>query len=199
MARKGFWQNGKNLSKELDRVAASALLVGPTVAAERVVRELQQAGPSWTGRFSNSWQIDGPQGQQVKGDGQPGEPRPVEFTTAPFTGPQAAATLLRTNVLKDKVVFRISNYSRYAGLATDNEEGYFRRPTPEPLTALGRSKFFEGDQPRSNPSYRWDVGNQAVVGSSSRTADQDWLSTYVSAGLNKAVQVSMDAALRGRV
>lgn len=198
MARKGFWQNGKEIGQEIDRIAASALLVGPTVAAERVVRELQQAGPSWTGRFSNSWQIEGPQGQLVRGDGQPGEPRPVEFTTAPFTGPQAAATLLRTTVLKDKIVFKISNYSQYAGLATDVEQGIFRRPTPEPLTQLGRSKFFEGDKPRNNPSFRWDVGNQAVVGSSSRTAEQDWLPNYVAAGLNRAIQISMDAALRGR-
>lgn len=195
MARKGFWQGGKEIGQELDRVAASALLVGPTVAAERIVRELQQAGPSWTGRFSNSWQIEGPQGQTVRGDGQPGEPRPVEFTTAPFTGRQATATLFRTTVLKDKVVFKISNYSNYADTATDYVEGVFKRPTPEPLTQLGKSKFFEGDKPREGLTYRWDVGSKAVLGPSSRTADQDWLPNYASAGLNRAVQISMDAVL----
>ncbi len=125
MARKGFWQGGKEISEELDRAAASALLIGPIAAAERIVREVQQAGPSWTGKFSNSWQIEGPQGQLVKGDGQPGEPRPVEFTTAPFTGPQAAATLFKTNVLKEKIVFRVSNFSTYAAYATDEVQSTF--------------------------------------------------------------------------
>ena len=196
MARKGFWQGGKEIGQEIDRIAASALLIGPITAAERVVRELQQAGPSWTGKFSNSWQIEGPQGQSVKGDGGPGEPRPITFTTAPFTGPQAAATLLRTNVLKDKVVFRISNFSGYADVATDFAQGVFKRPTPEPLTQLGRSKFFQGNKPREGNTFRWDVGSEALIGPSSRTADQDWLPTYASAGLNKAVQIAMDAALR---
>lgn len=196
MARKGFFNAGKEIGQELDRIAASALLIGPITAAERVVRELQQAGPSWTGRFSNSWQIEGPQGQLVKGDGAPGEPRPITFTTAPFTGPQAAATLLRTNVLKDKVVFKISNFSKYADVATDFTQGVFKRPTPEPLTQLGKNKFFQGSTPREGRTFRWDVGAQAVVGPSSRTAEQDWLPTYASAGLNKAIQIAMDAALR---
>jgi hypothetical protein len=46
--------------EELDRVFATTLFNGPKAAAERVVRDLQQAGPSWTGKFSNSWQIETP-------------------------------------------------------------------------------------------------------------------------------------------
>jgi hypothetical protein len=62
--------------EELDRVFATTLFNGPKRAAERVVRELQQAGPSWTGKFSNSWQIETPTAT-TKGDGQPGEPRTI--------------------------------------------------------------------------------------------------------------------------
>ena len=198
MARKGFWQNGKEISNELDRLGGSIALAGPTIAAERIVRELQQAGPSWTGRFSNSWQIKGPQGQTVQGDGNPGEPRPVEFRTAPFTGRQAAASLFRTTVLKDKIVFKILNFSEHAAVATDYTEGVFIRPSPRPLTQLGQSKFFEGDKPREGKTFRWDVGSRALLGPSSRTAEQDWLPTYAAAGLNKAVQISMDAVLNRR-
>ena len=200
MARKGFWQNGKEITQDLDRVAGSLALVGPVLAAERIVRELQQAGPSWTGCFSNSWQIDGPQGQHVQGDGQPGEPRPVEFTSAPFTGQQAAATLFKTGfgLLKDRIIFRVSNFSLYAAEATDVTEGIFIRPTPLPQTALGRSKFYEVSEGRNNPSMRWDIGGGSANSSSSRTADQDWLAAYASSGrLDKSVQISMDAALRG--
>lgn len=199
MARgfKGFRQGGAELSKDLDRVAASLTLSGPTLAAQRIVRELQQAGPSWTGKFSNSWQIEGPQGQLVKGDGGPGEPRPVVFRTAPFTGPQAAATLLRTGLLKDKVVFRVSNFSPYAGQATDVEQGNFVRPSPLPQTELGKRKFDPAPGGRNNPSFRWDIGSGTNSSSSSRTADQDWLGDYAGGGrMDKAVRIEMDAALR---
>ena len=198
MARKGFWQGGKEISQELDRATASALLIGPIAAAERIVREVQQAGPSWTGKFSNSWQIEGPQGQQIKGDGQPGEPRPVKFTTAPFTGPQAAATLLRTKLLNDKIVFKVSNFSAYAAEATDEVQSTFIRPkdAPIPQTQLGLSKWDEQNTTRLRNTYRGQTGGGRPNGSASRTAPLDWLATYASAGLNRAVKIEMDAALR---
>ena len=76
MAKKGFFQRGMNLLDELDRIAATTIYNGPKRAAERIVAELQQAGPSWTGKFSNSWQIQTPT-RLVKGTGQPGEPKPL--------------------------------------------------------------------------------------------------------------------------
>ena len=198
MARKGFWQGGKELTQELDRLAGSAVLIGPVLAAERVVREVQKAGPSWTGKFSNSWQIEGPQGQTVKGDGQPGEPRPVEFSTTPFTGRQAAAILLRTTLLKDKIVFKVSNFSRYAAEATDEVQSTFIRPkdAPIPQTQLGLSKWEEQDTTRLRNTYRGQTTGGRPGGSASRTAPLDWLATYASAGLNRAVKIEMDAALR---
>jgi|694.fasta_scaffold73545_6 hypothetical protein len=196
---KGFIQNGVDIATDLDKVVSSLTLGGPTLAAQRVVAELQQEGPSWTGRFSNSWQIQGPQGQIVKGDGQPGEPRPVIFTSAPFTGPQALAVLAAQQVFKDKTVFRISNFSTYAGQATDVEQSNFVRPTPFPTTQLGRQKFekYEVPQGRVNPSYRWQTGGGSSNSSSSSTADKDWLATYAGGGkLDKAVKIEMDAVLR---
>mgnify|MGYP000851346561 CR=1 FL=1 len=198
MARKGFWQGGKELTQELDRLAGSAALIGPVLAAERVVREVQKAGPSWTGRFSNSWQIEGPQGQTVKGDGQPGEPRPVEFSATPFTGRQAAATLLRTTLLKDKIVFKVSNFSPYAAEATDEIQSTFIRPkdAPIPQTQLGLSKWEEQDTTRLRNTYRGQTTGGRPGGSASRTAPLDWLATYASAGLNRAIKIEMNAALR---
>jgi hypothetical protein len=198
MAKKGFWQGGKEIVQELDRLAGSAALIGPTLAAERIVREVQQAGPSWTGKFSNSWQIQGPQGQIVKGDGQPGEPRPVEFTATPFTGRQAAATLFRTGVLKDKIVFRVSNFSPYAAEATDEVQSTFERPknAPVPQTQLGMSKWDEQDTTRLRNTYRGQTGGGRPNGSASRTAPLDWLANYASAGLDRAIKIEMDAALR---
>lgn len=198
MAKKGFWQGGKELAEELDRLGGSIALIGPTLAAERIVREVQQAGPSWTGKFSNSWQIEGPQGQLVKGDGQPGEPRPVEFTATPFTGRQAAATLFRTTVLKDKVIYRISNFSSYAAEATDEVQGTFTRPknAPIPQTQLGLSKWDPQDTTRLPNTYRGQTEGGRPDGTASRTAPLDWLATYAAAGINRAIKIEMDAALR---
>ena len=198
MAKKGFWQGGKELAEELDRLGGSIALIGPTLAAERIVREVQQAGPSWTGKFSNSWQIEGPQGQLVKGNGQSGEPRPVEFTSTPFTGRQAAATLFRTTVLKDKIVYRISNFSPYAAEATDEIQGTFTRPKGAlvPQTQLGLSKWDLQDTTRLPNTYRGQTTGGRPNGSASRTAPLDWLATYASTGINRAVKIEMDAALR---
>lgn len=192
MARKGFWQGGVNLLQELDRIAATTIYNGPKSAAERAVRELQQAGPSWTGQFSNSWQIETPL-STTKGTGQPGEPAPIY--TPPLTGRQVTKSLLST----DKVVFRISNFSPYTAEATDQVQSTFQRPpdAPVPQTQLGLRKWQESDTTRLRNTYRGQINGGRPNGSASRTAALDWFTTYASGGaLNKAVQIEMDAALK---
>ncbi len=175
----------------------SLALLGAVRAAERTVRELQQDGPSWTGKFSNSWQITGPQGQTVKGNGAPGEPRPLKFMEGPFTGPQAVRTLFRTGATTNKVVFTVSNFSPWAGEATDLIESRFYRPTPEPQTRLGLSKWERSGQrrpSRQHPRYEIFGGD---TGDASRTAPKDWFTKYVTGGrLDKSITVEMDNMLR---
>lgn len=194
-ARNGFL----NMIRDLDRFTSSLLLAGPTLAAERIVTELQQAGPSWTGKFSNSWQITGPQGQTVRGDGAEGEPRPIRFMSAPYTGQQALRTSIRTTFTTDKIIYTISNFSPYADEATDMVQSVFLRPTPEPQTQLGKRKWESSAAGRYNPSLRWQIGtNSASETGSSRTADQDWLTRYARDGrLDRAVTIAMNAATRG--
>jgi hypothetical protein len=178
--------------EELDRVFATTLFNGPKAAAERVVRDLQQAGPSWTGKFSNSWQIETPT-NIVKGDGQPGEPRPL--STPAVSGRQVTRSFLS----QDKVVFRISNYSPYAAEATDEVQSTFERPknAPIPQTQLGLRKWDEQDTTRLRNTYRGQTTGGRPGGSASRTAPLDWLTNYADGGaLNKAVKIEMDAALR---
>jgi len=194
MARKGFWQGGINLLQELDRVAATTVYNGPKAAAERVVRELQQDGPSWSGEFSNSWQIQTPTVLK-KGTGQPGEPVPV--TTPPLTGKQ----VVKSVGSKDSVVFTISNFAPHALEAIDavqhDRQYYARRKTPKPTTSLGLSKWQEF-APRAAVSYRGQTGGGSEGGSSSRTAPLDWFANYASAELGRAVQIEMDSAIRRR-
>ena len=196
--------NLNDLSKQLDRDVSSAIFIGAIKAAERTVQELQQAGPSWSGRFSNSWQIEGPQGQGVQGDGKEGEPRPVKFIQGPFTGPQASATILRTNLFKDKTVFTISNFSDHFDVATDRSsqprqyyrEGWEKYPDG-PITQLGIDKFDPENSGRKKVSRRGEIGGGNPKSSSSRTAPLDWYSTYQKSGkIDRAVKLEMDKALR---
>lgn len=183
MAKNQFW----DLAKKLDIVAASAVTFGPIRAAHRTVRELQQEGPSWTGKFSNSWQIDAPDGRSFRGDGNEGEPRPLPVPA--LTGRQA----IRASFAIDRAVFTISNFSEYAAEATDVVESAFIRPTPLPKTQLGRSKFREGAGGREFPSYRGLIGTGDPDRESSATADLDWFATYVEGGkLDRAVKIEMD-------
>ena len=192
MAKNGLFK----LLKELDRVAATTVFNGPKAAAERTVRELQQEGPSWSGKFSNSWQIESPLGGvgSSKGDGQAGEPRAIFTPTV--TGPQVAKSVLT----KDKVVFTISNFAEYTAEATDLVESAFIRPPgqPFPQTQLGRSKFREGDGGREQPSYRGYLGGGNPDRESSATADLDWFASYVEGGkLDRAVRIEMDDLFKG--
>lgn len=171
MARNGIW----NLAKELDRVAATTVYNGPKRAAEKIVRDLQERGPAWTGEFSNSWQIATPTG--IKGGtGSPG--RPVPIVTPPLSGQQVTRSILT----KNKIVFTISNFSSYAGIATDMEPGVFINPGTEPIKPVDKVG-------RRQKGIRGLLTGQ---GGNRRTAPLDWFSIYLKAGaIDKAIQVAM--------
>jgi hypothetical protein len=186
MAKNGILK----LIKELDRVASSVVISGPTRAAKRTISELQQEGPSWTGKFSNSWQIETPDGRVYKGDGQPGEPRPIKLPAGLLTGRQNIAGSLP---LKDRYVTTVSNFSDHSDQARDLEEDVFIRPTPKPETNLGRRKFDEFDSGREQPSRRGEAGQGSPDRESSRTADFLWYVNYVEGGkLDRAVRIEID-------
>jgi len=197
------------LLENLDRVGSSIVFSGPSRVAKRTIKELQQEGPSWTGQFSNSYQIETPDGRVYKGDGQPGEPRPIKLPIGLLTGRQ---NVRGSAPLKDRAVTTISNFHEYAAVATDVEEGLYYRPTERPTTALGRRKFREGDggRPRTESSFNAETGVKTgtsmqlksfrgLIGGgpenreSSATADLDWYASYVEGGaLDRAVKVEMD-------
>lgn len=194
MARKGFFQGGINFLEELDRIAATTVYNGPKRVAERLVRELQQDGPSWSGQFSNSWQIQTPT-RLVKGTGQPGEPRPL--STPSLRGTE----VVKSFATKNSVVFTISNFAPHALEAIDavqhDRQYYARRKTAEPTTQLGLSKW-KVEGPRSNVSFRGQTGGGNEGTNSSRTAPLDWFATYISSKLDRAVQIEMDSAINNR-
>ena len=187
MAKNDFMK----LAKNLDLVFASAVSFGPIRAAHRTVRELQQEGPSWTGQFSNSWQIETPDGRSFKGSGSPGEPQPLPIPA--LTGRQA----VKAGFAKDRVVFTISNFSPWAGEAVDFVDNHYWRPTKEPQTSLGKKKWEQSGRKRPTEKHkRFDIYSESDPGNASRTADQDWFTTYVTTKLDRAVTVEMDNMFR---
>jgi hypothetical protein len=196
MANRGFKgfidAAGRNLVN-LDKVVGTTIANGQRAAAERVVRELQKAGPSWSGEFSNSWQIS-TTSTTYKGTGAPGEPQPIRAPSV--TGREATAA----QIFKDPLL-KITNFAPHALEAIDaiehDRQYYARRKTPEPTTALGKSKW-QVAGPRANVSYRGEIGGGSEGGNSSRTAPLDWFATYASAKLDRAVKLEMDSALNRR-
>ena len=179
------------LIEDLDMVFASSAVNGPLAAARRIVSELQQEGPSWTGSFSNSWKVETLDGRSYGGNGERGEPQPVKIPL--LTGRQATKAVAN----KNKVVYVISNLSPWAGEATDLRESNFYRPTERPQTQLGLSKWEQSGQKRPVERHpRYDIFGDGN-GSASRTAPKDWFTKYVTGGkLDRAVTVEMDNMLR---
>lgn len=177
MARNGI----KNLLIELDRVAATTLYNGPKRAAERIVRDLQEKGPGWSGEFSNSWQITTPT-TTVRGTGQPGQPQQI---IAPvLTGRQVTRSLL----LKDKLVFTISNFAPYADIATDVKPGVFINPGTTPIKPIDKT----GKRQQGIRGLLTGTSN-----ANTRTAPLDWFTLYVKGGaIDKTISIAMQTTDR---
>jgi len=194
MARPGVFKGFKDLIEDLDRVAGTSIANGQRAAAERVVREMQQAGPSWSGEFSNSWEIR-TSSTVVQGTGAAGEPQPIRAPSV--TGREVAVGKFSIDPL-----LTISNFSPHALEAIDaiehSPEYYARRLTPTPQTALGLSKWTVTTEGRANSSARGQIGGGDPNSISSRTAPMDWFATYASAKLDRAVRIEMDSAMRRR-
>jgi hypothetical protein len=171
------------LLQNADRFGTALFSRAPAAAAEKVVADLQQLGPAWTGRFSNSWQISSAS-RVVSGTGQEGKPQKI------------SSPLLSGRELlgKPEVKYTISNFASgpqgpYALVAMDLQEGTFINPGTPPLKPFERGTRISGIRGKLN------IG---ASGSNRRTAPLDWFSTYVNGGqIDNAVRVSFDQALRG--
>jgi hypothetical protein len=193
-AFKGFIDSAGRRLVDIDKVVGTTIANGQRAAAERVVRELQQAGPSWSGKFSNSWQIS-TASTVSRGTGSAGEPQPVKAPVV--TGLEATAG----QILKDPLL-TITNFAPHALEAIDavehDRQYYARRKTATPQTTLGLSKW-DVQGPRSAVSARGQIGGGSEGLNSSRTAPLDWFADYASAKLNRAVRIEMDSAFQRRL
>ena len=177
----GLWK----LAKNLEIVLTGVLSMGIKRSAEDIVSDLQGAGPSWTGSFSNSYQIATSSGV-TGGTGQPGEPRPVNALV--LTGPE---------LVSNGTKYTISNTSEHADIALDLvSRSDWTRPGGRPQTAKGMAAWKLGGG-RDNPSRRGEIDGGDTKGESSRTAPLDWYDDYIKGGkIDKTIKLQMDRAFR---
>jgi len=173
----------------LEKVAVAVGHEGPRQACEQIISNLQQEGPSWSGRFSNSWLIQAPSGLpgSIKGDGQKGEPRSIKKPAPAAQGLAQKVTSL------GQTVFVINNFSDWSSQAVDKDapDGFFR-PTEKPETALGQKKW-EVLGPREKLRGQLRAGKDGA----SRTAKLFWFQSYNDGGKRDEVIAStLSKALR---
>ena len=171
-ARNNFMQ----LAKNLESAFLAPFILGVAQSAQGVVKELQDAGPSWSGEFSNSWEI-ATASKVASGSGAPGAPQ------------RLLAPVLTTDEFKFKpeLKYYIANKAPHADVALDLVESTYIYPGFEPLKKAESGKRVSGIRGDLN------IGE----GSNRRTAPRDWYATYVQGGrIDKTISTYMDQALR---
>ena len=189
-----------DLAKEVNRYTATVLNKGVLPGVEEVVKELQFLGPSWTGVYSNSWQIQ-VGNEKSTGTRRPGEPKPVK-------APKMNVKSIRSGrVSRDEIKIEIRNLrqKRRKGYAEDTIEGRFTRGEKggkkigqKPRTRLGNrnDKFTQVNEGRVI-GFRGDIGGGKDSGISSRTAKLDWLPTYLKGGsLQQTIKLELNKGLK---
>ena len=188
-----------DLQRQIKQHAVDILQKGVIPGAEDVVKELQFHGPSWTGVYSNSWQIE-IAGQKGTGTRRGGEPKPVK-------GPKLTlAQVRRAASSSGQVDLEIRNLRQKTkkGYAEDTIEGRFTRGEKggkkigqEPRTQKGRDRLDVLNDGRLIEGRRGDLGGGKPSGISSATAELDWLPKYLRGGsLKQTLDLAINRAVK---
>ena len=116
----------KKFLRDFDRVTNDVAFNASMEAANTVVNKLKDIGPSWTGRFNNSWNIDTPiKSLNAKGKKSRGEAVPLKIRV--LKSRQSAKKLRSSN----ESVFIIHNVASYAMQAIDVANFTPLKPPPK--------------------------------------------------------------------
>ena len=167
-------------NKRINRYTANRLN-GALIGVEEVVKLLQFKGPSWTGLYSNSWQIRVGKEKRT-GTRRAGNAQPVQ-------SPKMTPKTIKQGQKRGFIEWEISNLARSAPYAEDKKLGRFRRGKAgskvignEPRTALGQSKFQQSGSGRKGLTKRGDTGGGTPGVLSGKTAELDWLPKTLKGG-----------------
>ena len=178
---KGFKQLPEKIDRWFNGFTSRDLRKG----AEKIVTELQQAGPLYSGKFANSWVIRTPDGKEQGSPVSEGRPQKVK---APFLSGKELYT-------KPEIKYNIFNTDPDAGIAIDYEQGItgtdgdFKRPAEDPLQ--DESKIKRGVRQQNIR------GNVVGQGGNISTAPLDWYDNYLKGGgLDKTIKVTLHEAFK---
>ena len=184
----------KTFLKDFDKVTNDIAFNAPMQAANTVVNKLKTIGPSWTGRFNNSWEIDTPvRTFNAKGRKARGEAVPLKIK---ILKSRQKAKILRS---LNESVFVVHNVAPYANQAIDAAP-FTPFKVPPKVTSKGiqqglRQGYRGLDEIVSNTDA--DVGKQTGAFIGRATAPLDWFKTYSNGGaMNKDVNVGYDKIYR---
>ena len=153
----------KPLSELATDVKKAAILAARRGAAT-VMNNLAEAGPNWSGKFSQSWYAEAPNGQAPVRYGQ-FEGRDYNLWNVPRFN---AETVVDPQIL-------IGNFSTHAQEAMDLIPGTFIYPGYEPEG--------EAEVGIRLSDIRGDLGNRSGTRANNRrTAPLDWYTTYMEGG-----------------
>jgi len=176
----------KRMSEDWDRWVNGTLSRDIRKGAEKIVSELQEAGPLYSGKFSNSWAIETSGGSKSNPSQAEGPPQKV---TAPFLSGKELWS-------KPEFKYNIYNVDPDAGIAIDYEQGVtgtdgnFRDPGEDPLQ--DESKIERGQRLQN---IRGNIAEGEGVNLS--TAPLDWYDTYLEGGaLDKTIKLNFQEAFK---
>ena len=188
----------KKILRDVNMAATVIAFDGPLDAAEKIVEELQDAGPSWSGRYSNSWEIE-TNGKIIRGNGNKGNPRKIK---SPRFSQSEMNKLAKAG---QDIPINITNFSPDKGYAQDQLIGRFRRGKVKrtgkiigdaPYSRTGRQKLKQVGAGRGGETLRYEIGGGDSKYVSSRTAKENWFGTYNKGGqLQKTIKVLMNKAV----
>ena len=176
----------KKFLRDFDKVTNDVAFNAPMEAANTVVNKLKKIGPSWTGRFNNSWEIATPiRTFNAKGRKAKGEALPLKIRT--LKSRQKAKTLRASN----EAIFTIHNVASYANQAIDVANFTPLKPPPK-VTAKPTQTGF-----RESGFRGLDVVTSEPGANARQTAPLDWFKTYANGGaMNKDAKIGYNRIYR---
>jgi hypothetical protein len=142
MAR-GFLNELGKLRDRVDNWGGAALNGGISLAANGVVRDLQEAGPAWTGDFRNNWVV-------AVGDVEIPATQPRRAVVPKVASPAPAKTIpvppIPLSKSGAKIKYTIGNKAEYRAIAMDLDPEQARtrpRGNGEPPDSTAPKDWFE--------------------------------------------------------
>lgn len=165
----------KSLASQVEQDIRRKLARGIQEFAINSMNNLAEAGPAWTGEFSQSW-VFAPSGESAQS-----LTAGSKIGIGKYNRNDAPVRNIE-KYLKDGVTkFQIVNTSDHAAIAIDAEQAKFA-PPPNQLDPIKEPVQYGTGRP-STDHLRWQIYNQSGEDITSQiTAKQDWFVDYLKGG-----------------